>query len=215
MPHQQRTGNRDHVGPGVDRQTPVGTRQNPASRHQQCNHNRCHRQFECAHRGALAVALAPAGGKKVRVALGKTMPIMVANRQALASAQAAAPAAGPPAAFMPTVQPKMATNNTLGPGAACATAMAVLNWPSLSQACSLTRKRCISGTVVIAPPTDISESDTKCKNSVVSSCHPQGFIRALPSVGPAGSNRPRPCLVHRAPAAPTPEECATSQWPQR
>ena len=150
--------------------------------------------------------------KKVRVALGSTMPSMAENTPAPASAQAAAPAAVPPAAFMPTVQPKTATNSTLGPGAACASAMALLNWASLSQACSLTKKRCISGTVVMAPPIDMSESDTKCQNSVENSCHPQGLMRALPCVVPSGSNRPRPYPASPSPAAPTPGECVESQW---
>ena len=52
-----------------------------------------------------------------------------------------------------------AVNSTFGPGAACAMAIEALNCGSVSQPCSCTRKRCMSGAVVIAPPTHISESE--------------------------------------------------------
>jgi hypothetical protein len=64
-----------------------------------------------------------------------------------------------PPAFSPTFHPISAVNRTLGPGAACAIAIEALNCGSVSQAFSCTRKRCMSGAVVIAPPTHSSDSD--------------------------------------------------------
>jgi hypothetical protein len=64
-----------------------------------------------------------------------------------------------PPALRPTFHPMRAVKRTLGPGAACAMAMEALNWGSVSHAFSCTRKRCMSGAVVIAPPTHRSDSD--------------------------------------------------------
>jgi len=61
---------------------------------------------------------------------------------------------GPPAAYIPTVQPGTATKSTLDRGAARARATELLNWSSVNQVWSATRKRCISGAVATAPPLD-------------------------------------------------------------
>ncbi len=49
------------------------------------------------------------------------------------------PPASPPPAFRPTFQPISATNSTLGPGAACASATHEVNCGSVSQPCWATR----------------------------------------------------------------------------
>ena len=67
------------------------------------------------------------------------MPTIVAVTPASASATACQPPASPPPAFSPTFQPMSATNNTFGPGAACASATLEVNCMSLSQRCSFTR----------------------------------------------------------------------------
>ncbi len=61
------------------------------------------------------------------------MATMVTSTPNRASAQATQPADGPPPALSPTFQPSTATNSTLGPGAACESAIDEVNCDSLSQ----------------------------------------------------------------------------------
>ncbi|MCY1554130.1 hypothetical protein D9M68_906800 [compost metagenome] len=61
------------------------------------------------------------------------MATMVTTTPRNASAQAFPPAAGPPPALRPTFQPSRATKSTLGPGAACESAIDEVNCASLSQ----------------------------------------------------------------------------------
>ena len=64
-----------------------------------------------------------------------------------------------PPALRPTFHPISAVKSTLGPGAACAMAMEALNCGSVSHAFSCTRKRCMSGAVLMAPPTHSRDSE--------------------------------------------------------
>ena len=92
-------------------------------------------------------------------------------------------APGRPALLRPTFHPISATNSTFGPGAACAIAIEALNWLSVSQWRLSTRKRCMSGAVVMAPPTESSESDTKCRKSVNQSLPASGVLMQPPACG--------------------------------
>lgn len=109
------------------------------------------------------------------------MPSMATTTPKLARPTLIQPPPWLAAAFMPTCQPIRATNKMLGPGADCASAIDEVNWLSLSQWVSSTRYRCMSGAVVMAPPTASSDSEAKCSNMLHQSAalrFKTGFMRS-------------------------------------
>src|ERR1700691_2155735 len=74
-----------------------------------------------------------------------------------------------------------------GPGVSCASAKVSANWRSLSQCCTSTEKRCISGTAELPPPIANSDSTAK-KLASVSSVPLSLFISAPKSSYPYPSD---------------------------
>src|SRR5271155_1514487 len=70
-----------------------------------------------------------------------------------------------------------------GPGVSCASAKVSANCRSVSQCCTSTEKRCISGTAELPPPMANSDSTAK-KLASVKSVPPRSFIVAASSSYP-------------------------------